>query len=124
MDTDQQHSENDAAKHGNALHEINTNPTHTINGISPLPKASETRNDNENVQPIGAEEDGLKYSEHIVPAEEDENSDQENLKPSAADIGLELQKKKKRKKKSKSKRGLVTLKIAWDRRKANFNRDI
>lgn len=107
METDRQHAGDDAAKHGNALQEINPNPTQ-MNDNSKLSKASDTHNDNENSQPIEPVEDGIKYSENVVPADEDENSDQENLKPTSAEIGVELQeKKKKRKKKSKSKRGLV-----------------
>lgn len=121
METDQQHAGNDAAKHGNALQEINTNQAQIINGISHLPKALEAHNDNENLEPMGPKGDGIKYSENIVPAEEDED-DQENLKPAAANIDMELQEtKKKRKKKSKSKRGLVTLRMALDRCNANFN---
>lgn len=112
VETDQQNAGGDAAKHENALQEINAHPTQ-INDISQLPKALETREDHKNSQSTGPDEDGIRYSENVVPAEEDENSDQENLKPTAAEVGVELQeKKKKRKKKSKSKRGLVTLKIA------------
>ena len=122
METDQQTAENAPAQHGNALQEINTNPTHFINGRSQLPKALETHTDNENLEPTAPEEDGIKYSENMIPADQDENSDQENLNPAAADIDVELQeKKKKRKKKSKSKRGLVKLPMAAHRCKADFS---
>ena len=121
METDEQHAEDDAAKHGNVLQENNSNPI-PVNEISQLLGASEIRDDKENSRPIGPEDDGIKYSEDVVPAEEDENSDQEKLKPTSADIGVELQeRKKKRKKKSKSKRGLVTFNIATDRYWANVN---
>lgn len=121
METDQQHAGDDAAKHGNVLQANNSDPT-PVNEISQLLKTSEIRDDKENSQPIAPEDDGIKYSENVVPAEEDENSDQENLKPTSADIGVELQeKKKKRKKKSKSKRGLVTFRIAPNRYWANVN---
>ena len=122
METDQQHAADEAAKHGNALQEINANPT-PINEISEPSQALDTHNDDENSQPIGPDEDGIKYSENVVPADEDENSDQENLKPTLAEVGVELQEKKKRKKKSKSKRGLVTSEMVLDKYWANVDRD-
>lgn len=125
METDQQHAGNEAAKLGNALQEINANPTPIINEISQLPKASETPNGDENIEPMGPEEDGIKYSENIIPAEEDENSDHENPKPTSANVGVGLQEKKKRKKKkSKSKRGLVTSRIALHRCDTDLNHDV
>lgn len=121
MQIDQQHAGDDAAKHGNALQEISVNPAQ-VNEISELSMAPETRNDNENSQRIVPEGDGIKYSEDIVPVEEDENSDQENLKPTSTEVGVELQEtKKKRKKKSKSKRGLVTFEMVPGKDGANID---
>lgn len=122
METDGQHAENDAGHHANALQEINTNQTQIVNGATQPPEPSEIPANDENVMPTEPEEDGIKYSENIVPAEQDDNSDQETLKPTAADIGVDIQeKKKKNKKKSKSKRGLVIFRTALHRYKANLN---
>lgn len=113
METPQEDRGNNAARHVNALQEINVNPMTPTTGISQLPIGSNIPNGDENLDPGEPEKDGIRYSENTVPAEADDNSDQDDSKPAAANIGVELQEnKKKRKKKSKSKRGMVTCSTA------------
>lgn len=110
---------NDAATPVNVLQEINGNPTTVTNGISQLPIVSNIVNGNENLGPNEPEKDEIRYSENTVPAEADDNSDQDYA---TANIGVEPQEKtKKRKKKSKSKRGMVTCRTDRDWGEADIN---
>jgi hypothetical protein len=109
MEAQPEHAEDGVATatQENGLEEVNANGAPVINAVPQQAKAEDDPDGNENPEPNELEGDGIRYSENIVPADEDENSDQDDSKPLAANIGLEHQQKKKRKKKSKSKRGLV-----------------
>ena len=111
MESDKEHARNDTTAHSNALQEINANPTPTVSEIPQLAKTPDTQTGNENLEPTEPKENGIKYSENIVPAqEEDDISDHADSKPARANVDIDFQGvKKKKKKKSKSKRGLVSL---------------
>lgn len=128
METHQIHTENEAGTHGNVLQEIDANPTPPINGVSEPAKANEIPDGNGNIEPAEPEEDGIRYSENVVPvgADEDSEPDQEQRQeqsksksaPATSGVGV-AEKKKKRKKKSKSKRGLVKSSMALRQYEAN-----
>ena len=118
----QENPGNDAATHVNLLQEINVKPITVTNSITQLPIVSNTLNGNENLEPSEPEKDEIRYSENTVPAEADDNSDQDCSKPATANIGVESQEKtKKRKKKSKSKRGMVKCRTDRNLGEADIN---
>jgi hypothetical protein len=121
METHQVQATNDLATHGNVLQETGANPTPPINGASEPAKAHEILDGTENIEPAEPEDDGIRYSENVVPVGADEDSDEEPPRSAPANCGVGVQetKKKKRKKKSKSKRGLVTLGMTLKQFEAN-----
>lgn len=123
MESDGENTTPHAAQHANALQEIDANPTPVMNGRAHIPKAPENTSGTENLKNRESDGDEIKYSENIVPEDENDDSDHEYSQPAPADVEIDLlEKKKKRKKKSKSKskRGLVKSWTAADEYEADL----